>query len=91
MGLMKFWTKIFWNVDTAYSPQDAAQYVQTPILIIHTKTDEQIPFHHAELLRDALIHNKQAEFYLPETGLHGELPVDFDERVKYFFEKYIKE
>ena len=89
--LMKFWVKTLWDVDAAYSPQDAAQYIQIPILIIHTKTDEQIPFHHAELLMNALRNNERAEFYFPETGLHGELPADFDERVKYFFEKYIKE
>ena len=89
--LMKFWARLLWNVDSAFSPKEAAKNLSTPILIIHTKTDEQIPFRHAELLRDALIHNKQAEFYLPETGLHGELPADFDERVKYFFEKHIKE
>ncbi len=89
--LMKFWARLLWSVDSAFSPKEAAKNLSTPILIIHTKTDEQIPFHHAELLRDALIYNKQAEFYFPETGLHGELPVDFNERVKYFFEKYVKE
>ena len=87
--LMKFWAKLFWSVDAAVSPKEAAKKILTPILIIHTKTDEQIPFRHAELLMDALRNNRQAEFYFPETGLHGELPADFDERVKYFFEKYI--
>ncbi len=89
--LMKFWAKVFWDVDATVSPKEAAKNLSTPILIIHTKTDEQIPFHHAELLRDALIHNKQVEFYFPETGLHGELPADFTERVKYFFKNYLKE
>ena len=88
--LMKFWARLLWSVDSAFSPKEAAKNLSTPVLIIHTKTDEQIPFHHAELLRDALIHNKQAEFYFPETGLHGELPADFDERVQYFFEKYTR-
>ena len=89
--LMKFWAKTFWNIDTAYSSQDAMQYVQIPIFIIHSRQDEQIPFHHAELLMNALRNNQRAEFYFTETGRHGELPVDFDERVKYFFEKYMKE
>ena len=86
--LMKFWAGLLWGVDTANSPQKAAQNMQTPILIIHTKPDEQIPFHHAELLRDALKNNQRAEFYFPEKGLHGELPADFEERVKNFFLKY---
>ncbi len=89
--LMKFWARLLWNVDSAFSPKEATKNLSTPILIIHTKKDKQISFRHAELLRDALTHNKQAEFYFPETGLHGELPADFDERVKSFFEKYIKE
>ncbi len=87
--LMKFWVGLLWGIDTAYSPEKAAQNMQTPILIIHTKQDEQIPFRHAELLRDALKNNQRAEFYFPETGLHGELPADFDERVKNFFLKYV--
>ncbi len=87
--LMKFWVGLLWGIDTAYSPEKAAQNLQTPILIIHTKLDEQIPFRHAELLRDALKNNQRAEFYFPEVGLHGELPADFDERVKNFFLKYV--
>lgn len=86
--LMKFWAKLLWDVDTDYSPQKAAQNMQTPILIIHATQDEQIPFRHAELLRNALQNNQRAEFYFPETGLHGELPADFNERVKNFFLKY---
>ncbi len=87
--LMKFWAKLFWGVDTSRSPQKAAQNMQTPILIIHTKQDEQIPFHHAKLLRDALKNNERAEFYFPETGLHGKLPADFEKRTKDFLLKYL--
>ncbi len=87
--LMKFWMKSLWGVDSALAPEKAAQDMQTPIFIIHTKEDDQIPFRHAVLLRDALKNNKQAEFYFPEEGLHGELPSDFDERVKNFFLKYL--
>lgn len=87
--LMKFWAKLLWGIDTTHSPKWVAQNLSTPILIIHTKQDEQIPFRHAEILRDALKNNRRAEFYFPETGLHGELPADFDERAKYFFEKNI--
>lgn len=87
--LIKFWANTFWDVDAVYSPKVAAQNLSTPILIIHSKQDDQIPFHHAELLMNALRNNERAEFYFPETGLHGELPADFDERVKYFFERYV--
>ncbi len=87
--LMKFWLKSLWGVDSALSPEKAAQDMQTPIFIIHTKEDEQIPFRHAEILREALRNNQRAEFYFPETGLHGELPLDFDKRVNNFFLKYL--
>ncbi len=87
--LMKFWMKLLWGVDSALSPEKSAQDMQTPIFIIHTKEDEQIPFRHAELLREALKGNQRAEFYFPEEGLHGELPADFNERVKNFFLKYL--
>ncbi len=86
--LMKFWMKSLWGVDATFSPYKAAQNMQTPIFIIHTQLDEQISFRHAELLRDALKNNGRAEFYFPETGRHGELPADFEERVKNFFLKY---
>ncbi len=86
--LMKFWVKLLWGVYATLSPQKVAQNMQTPILIIHTKQDEQIPFHHAELLREALKNNQRAEFYFSETGRHGELSADFNERVKNFFLKY---
>lgn len=88
VSLMKLWAKLLWGVSTTSSPKAAAQNLTVPILIIHTKQDEQIPFHHAELLRDALKNNQHAEFYFPETGLHGELPADFAEKVKSFFLKY---
>ncbi len=87
--LMKFWSRIFWNVDTALSPAEAAGRLAIPALIIHTKPDEQISFRHAELLKEALKGNTKAEFYFPEKGRHGELPNDFEERVKNFFLKYL--
>ncbi|MEK7582101.1 MAG: alpha/beta fold hydrolase [Patescibacteria group bacterium] len=85
--LMKLWAKLLWDIDTTLSPKVAAQNLSTPILIIHTKPDEQIPFHHAEILKDALQNNKRAEFYFPEVGRHGELPADFEQRAKTFFLK----
>ena len=87
--LMKLWGGIFWDMDAKLSPQYAAERLKTPALIVHTKPDEQIPFRHAELLREALKKNPGAEFYFPEKGRHGELPSDFEERVKNFFLKHL--
>lgn len=87
--LMKLWGRIFWNIDTALSPAAAAKHLTTPILLIHSKQDEQISFRHAEILLEALKNNTRAEFYFTETGLHGELPLDFNERVKNFLLQYL--
>lgn len=85
--LMKLWGKLFWNIDPALSPRHAASRLMTPIIIIHSKQDEQISFRHAEILQDSLKNNKLAEFYFIDEGRHGELPRDFEERVKDFFLK----
>lgn len=87
--LMKFWAKIFWGLDPNISPMTSAEKLSIPILLVHTKHDEQISFRHAELLKDALKENRRAEFYFPDKGLHGELPADFEERVEQFFLKYL--
>lgn len=87
--LMKLWGKLFWNIDSISSPAATAQHLAIPVMLVHTKQDEQISFRHAEILRDALQNNKRAEFFFPETGRHGELPSDFEERVKTFFLQYL--
>lgn len=89
IALMKFWTKILWEVDTTVTPLRAVVKLSTPILLIHTKPDEQISFRHAELLQAPLKNNPVAEFYFPETGSHGEIPTDFERRVNWFFLKYL--
>ncbi len=68
------------------SPVNAARRIRTPVFLIHTKQDEQIPFGHAERLRDALREQGRGEFYFPEAGLHGELPLDFNKKIKDFFQ-----
>lgn len=87
--LMKFWGKLFWDVDADSSPAAAASHLTIPVMLVHTKQDEQIPFRHAEILRDALQNNQRTEFLFSETGRHGELPMDFTERVKNFFLKHL--
>lgn len=86
--LMNVWVRLFlgaWVTDI--SPENAAQNISIPVLLIHTQKDEQITFSHAKRLQNALDKNEKALFYFPEMGLHGELPLDFDDRVKDFFKK----
>lgn len=84
--LMTAFSKILFKVSPAQiSPQTAASNLKIPVLVMHSKQDEQIPFHHAEKLAQTLSHNPLAEFYFFDSGRHGELPLDLDQRIKTFF------
>lgn len=85
---MIFWGRMFINVDIAgLSPQKAAEKLSIPVLIIHSREDNEIPFRHAEILKSALARNPKAEFYFQEKGLHGEFPSDFEARLIDFFDR----
>ncbi len=84
--LMRFWGLVFFGGDVVKpSPAEAASRLAIPVLIVHGREDEQIPFAHAEQLKALLAGNPQAEFYFLERGRHGELPTDFNERISNFF------
>ena len=86
--LMNLWSKLFFGTFIAtVSPEKAVRNITVPVFIIHTQEDDQISFSHAKRIEKALKHNKNAEFYFPEHGLHGELPLDFHDRLKDFFER----
>jgi dipeptidyl aminopeptidase/acylaminoacyl peptidase len=86
--LISMWGQVLMNMDSAQiSPAEAAKQIKTPVLIIHDEKDDQIPFHHAEHLKQALEHNSQAEFYFYDLGNHNFLPPDFDKRINEFFLK----
>ncbi len=72
------------------SPIGSAEHITIPVLLIHSKEDEQISFSHGERLARALSHNKNAETYFLDRGFHGELPLEFPARLKDFFERALK-
>lgn len=87
--LMELWAHLFFGESpVAVTPESAAAKLSIPVLVIHTKGDEQVSFAHAERLKRALAHNPSAEFYLPDRGRHGE--IDFSSRLKEFFEKSLQ-
>jgi len=89
--LMSLWARLFLDMDVAeLSPMAAARTLSTPVLLIHSRMDEQIPFRHAELLQQALANNPNAEFYLTARGHHGELPRDFEARLARFFLTHLR-
>lgn len=91
VGLMLVWARLTFGRDiTEPSPARAAAALAIPVLLVHSRGDEQIPFHHAERLRAALAANPRAEFEFMATGRHGELPAGFGERLARFFLLYLR-
>jgi pimeloyl-ACP methyl ester carboxylesterase len=86
VGLMRLWTWLFLGADvTAFPPAAAAARLTIPVYLIASRDDEQIPFRHAERLRDALAANPRAEFEFMDRGRHGMLAPDVEERLERFF------
>lgn len=88
---MRLWGRLFLGADLAQpSPAEAAARLEVPVLVVHSRHDEQIPFGHAERLRDALASNERAKVEALETGRHGEIGLEFDERVLAFFARHLR-
>ena len=89
--LMVLWGRLFLGVDlTSPAPVAAARGLATPVLLIHSREDEQIPFRHAERLREALAGSRGADFHVMERGRHGQLPADFAARLTDFFARHLR-
>lgn len=89
--LLVLWGQVFLGGDvTRPSPAAAAGTLSIPVLLVHSREDEQIPFGHAERLQRALAQNPEAVFWFPEHGRHGELPLDFHARVAAFFKTHLR-
>jgi dipeptidyl aminopeptidase/acylaminoacyl peptidase len=85
---MLLWSRLAFGGDiTQPTPAAAAARLTVPVLLVHSRMDEQIPFGHAERLRAALGANARAEFEFMERGRHGELPAGFEARLVRFFHR----
>ena len=83
---MLLWSRLLFGADiTRPSPAQAAARLGVPVLLVHSRQDEQIPFRHAERLQAALAGNRRAEFEFMVRGRHGELPRGFEPRLAAFF------
>lgn len=88
--LMTAWGRLLLGVDLgAVSPATAAARVAVPVLVLHSRLDEQIPLAHAERLRAALADNARAEVAVLDLGRHGELSPGFIARVAAFFQRHL--
>jgi pimeloyl-ACP methyl ester carboxylesterase len=85
---MLLWSRLAFGADISRpTPLDAAGHLRIPVWLVHSRTDEQIPFSHAERLQAALADNPSAEFEFMERGRHGELPAGFEARLARFFRR----
>ncbi len=88
--LMTVWGRLLLGVDfAAASPATAARHLVTPVLLIASREDQLIRFHHAETLQAALRGNPRAEFVVMPRGYHGELPADFGSSLARFFRAHL--
>jgi uncharacterized protein len=88
--MMRLWGRLFLGADLARpAPAEAAARLAIPVLIVHSRLDEQIPFGHAERLRQALAGNPRARVEALDAGRHGEIGPDFDDLVLGFFSQHL--
>jgi dipeptidyl aminopeptidase/acylaminoacyl peptidase len=86
--LTGFWSKIFLGVHPKnVSPAESVKKLDIPILIVHSKDDQVVPFDHALLLREALKENQRAEFWFDESLRHGQLGSEYQKRIIEFFDE----
>lgn len=87
--LTGLWGKIFIGMNSKdASPAKSAGELRIPVLLIHSTSDQVIPFSHAQLLKESLQNNQQAEFWFQEGLVHGQLGGEYEQRVSIFFEQY---
>ncbi|HXH85100.1 MAG TPA: alpha/beta fold hydrolase, partial [Candidatus Tectomicrobia bacterium] len=92
VGALLVWGRLAFGADlTRPAPVEAAARLQIPVWLVHSREDDQIPFRHAERLREALAGNPRAEFEFMERGWHGELPPFFAARLVDFFRRSLEE
>lgn len=86
--LTGLWAKIFLGIDLKnISPLESSKNLRIPILIIHSKNDNVIPFKNALLLQEALKNNPRSEFWFEKNLIHGQLGGEYQKRIEEFFDK----
>lgn len=88
--LTVLWGRVILDIN-AYdvSPEMSVQKSSIPMLIIHSKNDEVIPFENALRLKEALNQNQYAEFWFEEDLMHGAFGKGYQERVGNFFSRHL--
>jgi uncharacterized protein len=90
VALMTLWSRLAFGADiTRPSPVMAAERLAIPVLLVASRDDEQIPFHHAERLAKALASNPRAELLVARGG-HNERADDVDRRLVEFLRTHLR-
>lgn len=89
--LTKFWGQLIYGIDAdEVVPEKAVKGVQTPIFIIHSRQDETTLVENAEILRESLKDNKNAQVWIYERGRHGELGgSEYQQKILEFLEEHL--
>lgn len=91
--LTSLWAKIFLGIDLKkVSPAESAKILAIPVLVIHSKNDEVIPFKNALFIRESLKNNSKAEFWFSAKGgsvfggeEHGQFGEEYQKKIEEFF------
>lgn len=90
--LTGLWSRIFLGINLErISPAEQARELDRPILVIHSRNDQMIPFEQALILQRSLEHNPQAEFWFEDNLVHGQLGPEYRLRIEAFFQKHLPE
>lgn len=85
--LTELWARLFLGINLRdISPADSAKNLSIPVLLIHSKNDEVIPFKNALLIQGSLKNNNRAEFWFEENLTHGQLGKKYEQKIEEFFE-----
>ena len=88
VSLARFLVKVVVEVDIRdVSPAVSAKNLRIPVLVIHSRADELVPFYHASLIKDALEENIYAEFWFQDDVRHAVAAEGYSERILSFFQK----
>lgn len=84
--LTSFWARIFLGIDLKkVSPAQSAKTLTIPILVVHSKNDEVIPFKNALFIQESLKNNPRAEFWFEENLIHGQFSEIYQKKIGEFF------
>ncbi len=90
--LTRAWAWLFLRQDIkSMSPAEQVKNLHIPILIIHSEDDNVISFRHAQSLKQALAHNKNAQFIFNKNLPHGYPFDNYENTIKSFFDNGITE